>query len=256
MVTQPSKIVRELRRIGGAAQSAIVRTIRARGYYVAPDFLPSDVCAEFVAYIDELLARRPEKVQHEEAEGTSGDYRLFGAESESATLKQMVADNAWLRTIARRYLGEDVATHFVLANKVVHAPGRAVNSGAGWHRDSGRRQFKAIVYLTDVGHDNGPFTIIPNSRDLQVPAREAARNSHRFDDHTIHDLVKNSDAEILEMVGSAGTCILADTSHIHRGKDIERGVRYALTNYYFEDSDRRRQKTQAKWGQYLLKPVA
>lgn len=256
MVKGPAKLLQEIKRLGGAAQSPVVREIRARGYHVEPHFLSPTLCAEFVSLIDEMIAAHPDKVQHEEVEGTSGDYRLFGPESDSPLLKRSVADDPWLQTIARGYLGENVVTHFILANKVVHTPGRASNSGAGWHRDSGKRQFKAIVYLNDVSHDNGPFTIIPDSRDLHMPPREGARNPHRFDDETVREVARKNNADIVEIVGGAGTCILADTSHIHRGKDIESGVRYALTNYYFEDTAARRAKTQAKWGAYLLNPVA
>ena len=34
--------------------------------------------------------------------------------------------------------------------------------------------------------------------------------------------------------GSAGTCILIDSTYVHRGKKINKGTRYTYTNYFYE----------------------
>jgi hypothetical protein len=55
----------------------------------------------------------------------------------------------------------------------------------------------------------------------------------RFDDKEItRYLRENSDAFVLEFVAPAGTTILFETQHVHRGKVIERGVRKTMTVYY------------------------
>ena len=41
-----------------------------------------------------------------------------------------------------------------------------------------------------------------------------------------------SEKQIVEAIGSAGTLVIFDTNCIHRGKPIESGTRYAITNYY------------------------
>ena len=54
-----------------------------------------------------------------------------------------------------------------------------------------------------------------------------------------HTRFSNEEIELLKkfkiktLNASAGTLILVDTSLIHRGCPILKGVRYALTNYYF-----------------------
>ena len=235
--------------------SEIVQNLRTAGFHVLPSFLPTELCRQIVDQFDEMLALYRDHVQHEKSEGTSGDYRLFGVESKLDTVRELFADEPRLRRIAGAYMRRRMAVHFVMANKVVHSVGMASNSGAGWHRDSGRRQFKAIVYLTDVSPENGPFTILAGSRDLVFSPRTGARNKNRFDDGTVADYAERHPGCIHEITGPAGTCILVDTSNVHRGKDIAAGSRYALTSYYYEDSRRRRMKTQDKWGQYLLGDV-
>ena len=40
----------------------------------------------------------------------------------------------------------------------------------------------------------------------------------------------------IELTGKAGDLIIVDVGNIHRGKVIEEGVRYSLTNYYQKDA--------------------
>lgn len=109
------------------------------------------------------------------------------------------------------------------------------------NRDPGSQysdKVKMLVYLNDVGPQNGPFTIIPNSRkadfDASAGVRQDAKGCHkglRFYDEYI-DLIASTGMKPIELTGQAGDLILADVGNIHRGKPIEEGVRYSLTNYY------------------------
>lgn len=256
MLNRLARLTSALKRSISPADAEVIRQIKTRGYHVVPGFLDGATCATIRGQIDELMVTYRDKLQHEHSEGASGDYRLFGAEAESTLLRERFAFDSWLRGIGSAYLNEDIVTHFTMANKVEFVPGQTTNSGAGWHRDSSARQFKAIVYLTDVATENGPFTIVPATRDATLNPRANARNTNRFDDETIASFVKRTGAEIIELTGAAGTCILVDTSHVHRGKNIETGVRYAVTNYYFRDTPEKRQKNQEKWGRHLLQPIA
>lgn len=238
-----------------SADAEVLKRLKTQGYHVVPGFLDAASCAMLRDQLDALMMKHQDKVQHEQSEGTSGDYRLFGAEAESPLLDEKLASHPWLRGIGCAYLSERIVTHFTMANKVEHIPGQRTNSGAGWHRDSSAKQYKAILYLTDVGPDNGPFTIVPDSRTARLSPRTAARNNNRFDDETVSSYVRRAGGEVVELVGNAGTCILVDTSNVHRGKDIQAGVRYAVTNYYFPDTDEKRRKNQEKWGRHLLQPL-
>jgi hypothetical protein len=255
MMTSLSRLGNLLRR-GPRPNAEILGALQTQGFHIVPEFLDGRACATIVEQLDDMFAKYSEKIQHERAEGTAGDYRIFGAESRLPMLNEAMAAHPWLRDIATAYMNSDMATHFTMANKLEFVEGQVSNSGAGWHRDSSAKQFKAIMYLTDVGPENGPFTIVPSSREASVPARDNARNENRFDDAAVADLVEQIKRSPVEVVGAAGTCILVDTSHLHRGKDIQRGCRYAVTNYYYRNTLERRRKTQAKWGRYLLDPIA
>lgn len=256
MLSRIGQLARSFTRSQPAADPKALSHLKRRGYHVVPRFLDAATCSTLRQQIDQLMVKHADRLQHEQSEGTSGDYRLFGAEAEAPLLGEVFAFQPWLRAIGCAYLNEDITTHFTMANKVEHVPGRLANSGAGWHRDSSARQFKALVYLTDVSSQNGPFTIIAESRTAKLEPRSGARNSNRFDDDTVDAFVRTAGAEVIELVGEAGTCILVDTSHLHRGKNIESGVRYAVTNYYFRDTLEKRQKNQEKWGRHLLRPIA
>jgi hypothetical protein len=66
----------------------------------------------------------------------------------------------------------------------------------------------------------------------EVQHNEDSRHT-RFDDKEItRYLRENGDAFVLEFVAPAGTTILFETQHVHRGKVIERGVRKTMTVYY------------------------
>jgi hypothetical protein len=255
MLTRIGRFAARLTRSVSPQDAAALAALKTRGFHVVPGFLDADTCSILCRQLDELMTKHPDKVQHEQSEGTSGDYRLFGAETESPLLRDTMASQGWLRSIGCAYLDEEIATHFTMANKVEFVPGQASNSGAGWHRDSAGKQFKAIVYLTDVTAENGPFSIVPDSRTAPIAPRPGARNNNRFDDETVAAFVRQAGREVVELVGSAGTCILVDTSHVHRGKDIQAGVRYAVTNYYFRDTLEKRRKNQEKWGRHLLQPL-
>jgi hypothetical protein len=46
-----------------------------------------------------------------------------------------------------------------------------------------------------------------------------------------------------------------DRSCVHRGKNIEASQRVALTNYYLPDTPERWQRSQERWGQYMVRPL-
>jgi len=110
-----------------------------------------------------------------------------------------------------------------------------ISSGGGWHRDNHHCQFKTLVYISDVGLENGNFQFIVNStiKDVGIPSHWSY-NDTSYADETIDDLLKNkNDCELYDIVGEAGTVVFFDATNIHRGKVIEKGSRTALTQYYF-----------------------
>jgi len=99
------------------------------------------------------------------------------------------------------------------------------------------KQFKAIIYLSDVSEQNGPFQFLvgSNTRRSVLSTLGYSRgkaNLKRFADQDIDCLCRTHPGAVATITGSAGDVILVDTRGIHRGRPIEAGVRYALTNYY------------------------
>lgn len=195
--------------------------------------------------------RFKDKIQSESKEGTSGDYRLFKMENKYPNAKEFATDSLLL-DIASEYYGYPMVSHFVLGGKVQHNPNQTTNSGGGWHRDNRAKQIKTIVYLSDVNEFNGPFAFLPRSNEFDLPTRDGLGKATRYDDKVVDTFCNENDFEPFKVIGKKGTIIFVDTSHIHRGLNIEKGNRYTLTNYYFEDHPQRIQLSEDKWGKNYI----
>ena len=104
-------------------------------------------------------------------------------------------------------------------------------SGGGWHVDNHNPQFKAMLYITDVNENNGPFTILcPNLKSIDYPS-DPNKNDTRFPDQIAIDHKE----KIQLLTGNSGDVILFLSHNIHRGTEIKEGVRISLTNYYYDE---------------------
>lgn len=207
--------------------------VRLSGLHIVENFLPSDTCQDAVAEIDRLQQQYPAAVHHA---SRGADLRIFGADAASAPINRFASD-AGLMALAREFLGQGAGNAFTLAGMITAAPDN-LGSGEGWHRDAFFGQFKAILYLTDVSIDNGPFEYVLYSHHLA--RKYSDRYRHETPLHTTRitsEAVQNlTDAEpdrLRTICGKAGTLVLCDTTGIHRGHPIASGKRYALTNYYY-----------------------
>ena len=61
-------------------------------------------------------------------------------------------------------------------------------------------------------------------------------NSPRYEDEKVQKFSNKNKLTTKQITGKAGTLVLFDGSFIHRGKNIEEGIRYSFTNYFFEDN--------------------
>ena len=68
-------------------------------------------------------------------------------------------------SVAQNYNKKDTKLGFTLAAKMPAKNNKG--SGEGWHRDGFFRQFKSMIYLSNVDEDNGPFELILNSQKCQ-----------------------------------------------------------------------------------------
>lgn len=212
--------------------AAWVAEICRTGYVIVERYLDADACRELVREIDRVMALHPDVVQHR------SDQRLYGVETVSAAIGRFGLDSD-LAAVAEAILGGPTTLLATLGARLEYSPGN-LGSGEGWHRDSQPVQFKAIVYLTDVAPENGPFEFLRGSQRLDGVVRDIWRaglgyNQNRISPVQVERLLERDPARLKTVCGKAGTLILVNTAAIHRGRPIESGVRYALTNYYFRD---------------------
>lgn len=211
----------------------ILRALQDPGYFVLEDYLSSAACERLISEIDRLFADHPEHVH------SHSDERLFGVEALSDKFNVFAAD-PFIQKVSDGYIGRKTANAFTLAGRL-RARSGSLGSGEGWHKDHQFRQFKAILYLTDVDEDNGPFQLVARSNELSHYLRDLKNGGLAFRAIQLHQehefierLLREEAADVRTITGRRGTLILVDTACIHRGKPPVRGTRYSLTNYYFE----------------------
>lgn len=162
-------------------------------------------------------------------EGQGGDLRLQHSNKYLSTANEFL--DGFIQDIANDYSSCNIADR-VVGGIVKYSDGKIVDSGGSWHVDSEQsHQFKSLIYLNDVHTNNGPFTFIKKSKQL-VEQLDKYSNL-RILQETI-DAQINTD-NIIEITGKAGTCILADSTYVHRGKQIKNGSRYTYTTYFYTE---------------------
>jgi hypothetical protein len=214
-----------------------INQIHKYGYVVIEEFWPSDRCSEAVEAINRELCSPTKCHRWDDAEGS--DHRLYYAERMGGLLGQFHGDKL-IESCRQTYSGVKRAEKLLLAARL-DCTASNLGSGGGWHRDSPHRsQFKAILYLSDVYLENGPFEYLEYShlvsQSLRMVANGLSRpNQYRFSDHEIESIVSSGEVIPRTFVGKAGTLLLVDTKGIHRGQPIRLGTRHALTEYCFDE---------------------
>jgi hypothetical protein len=147
-----------------------------------------------------------------------------------------------LLNIVENYIGLPIAYHGVLFRQDIATdqPGTTQQ----WHRDGeDRRIVKVIIYLSDVGLNNGPFEYIPK---LLTPSYQSFGRIYRkilksgfsgISDEEMRQIVPASSWKAC--LGSVGTVIFVDTRSVfHRGKP-PRAERSALYYMYTSRNPKR-----------------
>jgi len=214
--------------------SEILSDIQRNGICIIPNYWSIEQCALARLEIDRVIDQYPQYLSTQ----AKSDKRIYGADRVSTPIETFYKDPD-LAAIATAYNQSPTIAAFTLGARMQFAPGNS-GSGEGWHRDAFFRQFKAILYLSDAGVDNGPFQLIRDShrrvrvlRDMRIAGLSYMQN--RLNDQNVAKLIGQDFERLMTLNGSAGTLILVDTSAVHRGMPIKAGTRYALTNYYFPE---------------------
>lgn len=216
-----------------ARAQQLVAEIHGRAFAVIENYWTPMQCDAAICQIDRLCEHNGE-LAGRWVDAMGSDHRFFRAERHAQELCMFVNDPL-IEEVRRAYTGRTRADKFALAARLEYRQGN-VGSGGGWHMDSPHsRQFKAILYLSDVSRSNGPFELIPGTHRNSTLWRLVLcglrkPNQYRFTDSEIERICK-SDLKPHRFTGCRGTLILVDVTAMHRGTPIEAGNRYALTLY-------------------------
>jgi hypothetical protein len=218
-----------------AKMAQLLEKLDADGLAVVEGYLPPERCLALRAEMDRVFAQHPEYAWHDQL---GSDHRIHAVERFSDAIRELYAD-PWLHRLGEAYLNVGLVNGFTLAGRL-EAKAGSLGSGGGWHRDSCyHRQFKALVYLTDVGTENGPFQYVAGSHTVQSQVRAVSYGVQkfrktRFTEDEVQQICNASGQQVTEVLAPAGSVLIVNTRGLHRGKPITSGSRYALTNYYFQ----------------------
>ncbi len=213
----------------------ILMEVKKNGYTVIPDFFDKDQCEACIEDMDWMFENKKEFVHETEY----SDSRIFGAEHLSENINKFATDKL-LNDLANAYNAVPTCCGFTLAGRI-KSTGHEYGSGGPWHRDSYFRQFKSLLYLTDVDENHGPFQVIHASHKQEKISSDTKSGNLEsmqcdFNQEIVGKILKDDPDRLISFTAKAGTVVLVDTSVIHRGIPLKDGTRYALTNYFFEKS--------------------
>tara|TARA_Y100000591_G_C21605200_1_gene579984 strand:+ start:120 stop:764 length:645 start_codon:yes stop_codon:yes gene_type:complete len=209
----------------------IEEEIMKNGYYIIKGYLNNKECVELVNAMNNykhLFIQANSGIANFQ---TGGDYRAPEFHKVNETANRFLNDKRF-QTIVENLYNRKIVKKRCQGGILIYKNDKTNSSGGGWHVDNYDLQLKAMIYLNDVNSNNGPFTYINNTNKFARKINPDLKN-HRFTNDIInnHPLLKN--INIQELTGNAGDCILFRSDNIHKGKIIENGNRYTLTNYYY-----------------------
>ena len=203
--------------------------LNTQGYTIVHNYLSKEQCKKAVIDLKTSFELHPTFVSEAE------DKRIYGIEQILPTARSLAQDINFLE-LGELVNREHTYCAFTLGNWLEN--GKGGSSGGGWHRDAFYNQFKALVYLTDVKEDNGPFELLPGSHHLTSVLAGIKKAGLGYMQNRLSNAEVLRLEELLEIprkpiTGDAGTLVLFNSSSVHRGRPIKVGERLAFTNYYF-----------------------
>ena len=228
----------------GKLQQDLLRQVATRGFAIVPDFKSAEWCEQARAEVLRAMSSSDLTTRHVE------DVRVFGIESLSPAAREFASD-PMLHALACKYAASSEILLFCMANRVEYRDGAAHGSGGEWHRDSFKRELKAMLYLTDVQHTDGPLSIVSESHRLGRIAGDTARLAGRKKGDFISSVTatrlgdagaylgQGRQGRTVALTARQGSLLVFDGSTIHTGLLPEPGgaARLAFTNYYVTQRD-------------------
>lgn len=219
--------------------------VKEWGFFVLTDYFSAQDCDELVAIVDDTIETRPEIVR------SGGDKRIFCADALDPRIARFASEPLF-EPVGTHVVGLQQKCIFPMVNRVQMVAGQARRSGGDWHRDRMEPQFKTLVYLTDVGPDNGPFCILPKS-DMVWPFGKICKETgfdyfaNRWDAETFAPFYEQVQDYLRIFTARRGTVVLFNSSTIHSGMPLVEGKRYAITNYFYSERDVNIKKMEKKF---------
>lgn len=234
------------------SKEKILNDLKNDGFSILEGYYDQEFCESAIKEINNIISKNQDVIYSKKIDGTSGDERIFKIENQSTYAKKFKLDS-FINSIIIESSNRKISSSFILGGKLKFNKKSINNSGGGWHRDSDNYQFKSMLYLNDVNEKNGPFLFIPESDRFDFKRRKSIekkglltrililigkvkKHPPRYSDEEVNLLLKQKNIKIKQILGKAGTVVLFNSSYIHRGKNIESGERFSLTNYFFKSN--------------------
>lgn len=234
-------------------QPEILQQLKKNGVVTLRDFYSKEFCIDIINSINKYIESHAnvanvvhEKVKQVEfkrgvpmEDGTNywidsleSDRRILFSEKINKNIKDFSCNEKFINQ-GKLLLENEIKLQFTMANKTVFLPNN-LGSGGGWHRDNNYQHgYKALVYLSDVNDDNGPFEYIKQTFTLKNHVLDFPYpDKYQFTEEEINKFIAKHSKLYIRITATAGTVVLFNTNGIHRGMPLKKGTRYALTNYY------------------------
>lgn len=236
----------------GRQKTDVNNLLSKKGYVVLEDYWSLAKCARVKGAIDTFVNNNNDTVQWDTSKT---DARITGSENKIPEILDFHNDKD-ICDISKDFYGENTTHLFTLAGRM-RFNGDNLGSGNGWHRDAFAKQFKAMLYLSDVSNENGPFQYVEGTNNYNDMKELTAycgtsKLSKRFSPAQTAGYLREKCIEdrLRTFTGRAGTLILFDSSGLHRGMPMMSGERHALTIYAM----RSRSINDEKYNKFGLTP--
>lgn len=167
------------------------------------------------------------------------DARLYGIDDESQIIKEkfhkiIMQEKERIKSVSTI---KNLYLHCTMGGYLKNESGAC--SGGGWHRDHHFELYKLMIYLSDVNLENGPFCYLEGSHKkfnqfislffFKLFSSHQTRYSEKL--VRLQKFIFRYKQK--KFIGKKGSCIVFNSSGLHRGLEIKEGSRIALTAYIY-----------------------
>jgi hypothetical protein len=226
--------------ISGAAGAQALEQLRTKGYFVAQQALPEDVCARLMEFA--LKTRAVVRHMDGESRPLSARMELYDAQKPLAVRYDYPVESLLANPDVQMLMAD--ASLLALTEEYLQTRPRLDVMSMWWHThfhdkpDSEAAQFyhfdldrlkwlKVFIYLTDVGPKDGPHSFIRGSHvPGGIPEHFLKKGYARLSDEEVIAHY-GPDSEVT-FAAPKGTIIVEDTRGLHKGNPVAGNARLIL----------------------------